>query len=127
MAGPAIPDDLRRFVLTSALTVPHVEAVLLLKGDTTRWDAQRLATRLYVTELRAAELLSELCEKGIVVRLDAPDTFHYQPATRELATLLDLLADTYARHLVEVTQLIHTAAYPVARQFAAAFLFRLEP
>lgn len=125
MAGQAIPDELRRFLLTGALSVPHVEAVLLLRGDTSKWDAERLATRLYVSEQRAGELLLELREKGILAGVE-PGIYRYQPATPELATLLDLLADTYGRHLVEVTQIIHAAADPVARQFAAAFLFRRD-
>jgi hypothetical protein len=33
MGEQAIQDELRRFLLTSALTVPHVEAILLLRGD----------------------------------------------------------------------------------------------
>lgn len=126
MAGQAIPDDLRRFLLTGALSVPHVEAVLLLRSDTSQWDAQRLATRLYISEQRAGELLSELREKGMLTGAE-PQIYRYQPATPELAALLDMLADTYGKHLVEVTQIIHAAADPVARQFAAAFLFRREP
>ena len=125
MAGPAIQDELRRFLLTSALTVPHVEAVLLLRADSeTVWDARRLASRLYITERRATELLGELSGMGMI----APDgdAYRYAPSSPELGALLDQLAGTYARHLVEVTELIHTAD-PAARQFAAAFRFRKEP
>lgn len=128
MAGQAIQDDLRRFLLTSALTVPHVEAILLLRNDAaTNWDARRLSSRLYVTEQRAAELLEELLAIGVLARNEDPSSCRFSPATPELAGLLDVLAETYARQLVEVTELIHAAADPVARQFAAAFRFRKEP
>jgi hypothetical protein len=128
MGEQAIQDELRRFLLTSALTVPHVEAILLLRGDaSTTWDARRLGMRLYVSEKRAGELLAELCEKGVVAPVEAPPGYRYDPSTPELAALLDVLADTYARQLVDVTELIHTAADPAARQFAAAFRFRREP
>lgn len=127
MSGPAIQDELRRFLLTSALTVPHVEAVLLLRNDdATLWNAHRLATRLYVSEKRAAELLAELGDKGLIARIDEQPNYRYGPSTPRLAALLDLLADTYARQLVEVTELIHTAVDPAARHFAAAFRFRRD-
>ena len=128
MTGPAIQDELRRFILTSTLTVPHVEAILLLRKDAaTNWDARRLASRLYVADKRAAELLAELCAMGMLARTEDAPSYRYAPSTPELATLLDHLADTYARQLVEVTELIHAAGDPVARQFAAAFRFRKEP
>lgn len=127
MSGQAIQDELRRFLLTSALTVPHVEAVLLLRNDAdTLWDAQRLASRLYVSEKRAAELLAELGEKGLIARIDEQPCYRYGPSAPELSSLLDLLADTYSRQLVEVTELIHSAADPAARHFAAAFRFRRD-
>jgi len=128
MTGQAIPDDLRRFLLASGLSVPHVEAILLLRGDVaTNWDARRLASRVYVAERRAADMLGELAELGIVAAEEQPGEYRYAPATPELAALLDALAETYARQLVDVTELIHAAADPVARQFAAAFRFRREP
>jgi hypothetical protein len=127
MSGPAIQDELRRFLLSSALTVPHVEALLLLRSDAgTSWDAQRLSSRLYVSEKRAAEMLAELHEKGLVAAIEDPRSYRYGPLTPELSHLLDLLADTYSRQLVEVTELIHSAIDPAARHFAAAFRFRRD-
>ena len=127
MTGPAIQDELRRFLLASALTVPHVEAVLLLRNDAaTLWDAQRLASRLYISEKRAAELLAELREKDLIAPVGEQPSYRYAPATPDLSVLLDLLADTYSRQLVEVTELIHSAVDPAARRFAAAFRFRRD-
>jgi len=126
MAGKAIPDNLRRYLLASSLTVPHVEAILLLRHDPqTSWSAQALASRLYLPDRRARQLLDELVEMRIAASADAQQ-FAYRPQNAELASLLDLLAAAYASQLVEVTRLIHTAASPAAEQFAEAFRFRKD-
>ncbi|HEY2395768.1 MAG TPA: hypothetical protein VGH81_07315 [Rudaea sp.] len=127
MTGTAIPDDLRRFLLTGALTVPHVEAILQLRGGAAElWEAQHLAARLYVGVNVAARLLSDLCAMG-VAKVVEPKSYLYSPATPELAALLDDLEKAYARNLVAVTHLIHTAEERKAHNFAAAFRFRKEP
>ena len=51
---------------------------------------------------------------------------HYAPRPEE-ASLLDELATAYARHLVEVTQLIHSTTEHKAKRFADAFVLRKEP
>ena len=39
----AIPDDVRRFILTSVPSVPYLEAMLLLRGEPqAAWDASAL-------------------------------------------------------------------------------------
>lgn len=121
-----IPDDVRRLLLMGPLSVPHVEAALLLRHEHQQpWDAQRLAMRIYVADKVAARLLSDLAQIGICECIHTdPDTYHYQPATPELAQTLGRLDETYARHLIDVTRLIHAAADPAAREFAAAFRFR---
>ena len=125
MTADAIPEELRRFLLTCGLTVPHVEALLLLRREAAAaWDAAHLGTRLYVGEKRAAQLLADLAEMGAVAI--EPAGVRYAPTTQALGQMVDLLADAYARHLVAVTQLIHHDADAKARQFAAAFRFRKE-
>ena len=65
-SGPAIPDDIRRFILTSIPSVPYLEAMLLLRNETQRpWDGKTLAQRLYMSEKAAAQLLAELHEAPI--------------------------------------------------------------
>jgi hypothetical protein len=129
MTGAAIPDDLRRFLQSGVLSVPHVEAVLLLRGDRTApWDARRLSSRLYLPEPRAGRLLLDLARIGAAAGVDdPPQNYCYRPATAELAVLLDQLDVYFARNLVEVTRLIHAASDPTAHQFAAAFRFRKGP
>jgi len=128
MRGTEIPDELRRFLLTGSLSVPHVEAILQLRGSTQALDAQGLAMRLYVRAGTAASVLADLCEIGIAhLSNSQASTYNYLPRTPELAALVDKLEYAYARHLVEVTRLIHSAEDNKALEFADAFRFRKEP
>ena len=129
MAGAAIPDELRRFLLSGALSVPHVEAILQLRHDAVHaWDPQSLAARLYVRGGRAAELLADLCDIGVARLLAAdPPSYLYEPATPELAALLDQLEYAYGAQLVAVTRLIHSAEERKALNFADAFRLGKDP
>ena len=127
MASP-IPDKLRRFLLTGAVSVPHVEAILQLRaGSTERWNADRLSKRIYVSAARTHDLLMDLLAIGVVqIEPESEHAYRYSPATTELATLLDELVTAYSKHLVAVTNLIHTAEERKAQGFAAAFRFRKD-
>jgi len=123
-----IPEELRRFILTSVRSVPFVEAMLLFRAAQGEdLDARALAQRLYVNERNAAELAQELHDAGVLQR-DAADTGRYRfaPASPELAAMLDMLAHFYASHLVDVTQLIHSVSARRAMQFADAFKLRKD-
>jgi hypothetical protein len=124
----AIPDKLRRFLLTGTLSVPHVEAILQFRqAAPATWDAERLGARIYVPTARARSLLADLQAIGVVsAHAENEDTYHYHPATTELAMLLDQLAKAYTEQLVLVARLIHVADERKAAGFAAAFRMRKE-
>jgi len=129
MAGGApIADEIRRFILTSIPSVPYLEAMLLLRNDTASpWDSARLAQRLYLTEKAAAALLTELHEAGVVqTEPDTATLYRFSPASDTLRDMIDRLAVTYAAHLVEVTNLIHSRTGKKAQQFADAFKWRKD-
>ena len=122
-----VPDDIRRFILTSVPSVPYLEAILLLRTDPGMgWDVRSLADRLYVAERQAAELLASLAAAGIARGEDHGDTalFRYAPATDGLRERLDALSQAYSANLVEVTDLIHSRLDKRAQQFADAFRLR---
>lgn len=126
MGKQAIADDVRRFVLTSVPSVPYLEALLLLRADADGpWDASRLARRLYIGESQALDLLQRL-EQSQVARRSDDGTFRYAPATPELTSAIDSVAETYASDLVGVTDLIHSRLDKRAQQFADAFRFRKD-
>lgn len=127
MAQPAIPEDIRRFVLTSIPSVPHLEALLLLRGTPGPWTTAAVAERLYLGEKPASGLLDDLCQSGMASVSDqATPLYRYQPVSELLRTTIDSLADFYARHLVEVTHLIHSRHDRKAHQFADAFKWRKD-
>ena len=129
MDNPSIPEDLRRFVLTSIPSVPFLEALLLMRADPAQaWRRDTLARRLYVREKTAEGLLADLCTAGIAVHShDAgADSYRYAPADPGLRERIDRLADAYATHLVEVTHLIHSSLDRKAQQFADAFKWRKD-
>jgi hypothetical protein len=133
MDKPSIPEDIRRFVLTSIPSVPFLEALLLMRADPVQaWHRDSLARRLYVREKTADTLLADLCTAGMVARCAAPDAghaaqcFRYAPTPDCLRERIDRLADLYSTHLVEVTHLIHSSLDRKAQQFADAFKWRKE-
>ena len=127
MAFETVPEDLRRFILTSIPSVPSLEALLLLKTDAQRgWKTQEVARRLYMTEGAARDLLAGLCESGMAGTSE-PDTWRFLPSSDELRDLIDRLAMAYARDLISVSNLIHSRMGKSAQAFADAFKLRKEP
>jgi hypothetical protein len=124
-----IPEDLRRFVLTSIPSVPFLEALLLLRTDAgAMWHTDTLARRLYIREKVAQTLLNDLCRAGMAAPCEPPAApcYRYHPSSDSLRDMIDLLADLYAKHLVEVTLLIHSSLDRKAQQFADAFKWRKD-
>jgi hypothetical protein len=127
MDKPSIPEDLRRFVLTSIPSVPFLEALLLMRADPDHaWRRDTLARRLYVREKTAEDLLADLCRARIAVPCQDAEAYRYAPADAGLRERIDQLADAYATHLVEVTHLIHSSLDRKAQQFADAFKWRKD-
>src|SRR6476661_11191751 len=121
MDDVAIPEELRRFVLTSIPSVPFLEALLLVRADPAHcWRRDSLARRLYVREKVAEGLLAELCRAGMAAPGPDPGagTYCYRPREDVLRERVDRLADLYVSHLVEVTHLIHSSLDRKAQQFA---------
>ena len=124
-----VPDDLRRFILTSIASVPHLEALLLLRGaPELDWDSAAVAQRLYITERAARKLLEDLRAIGALssTKTDKAVSYRYWPRHPELAAMIDQLAASYAANLVGITVLIHSKLDRQAQQFADAFTWRKD-
>lgn len=126
MKKTPVPDEVRRFILTSIPSVPYLEALLLLRSAGQQgWDARGVARRLYIDEVHASGLLHALGEASLAV--PATDgVYRYEPAAPQLRDLIDALAATYASNLVGVTELIHSGIDKRALQFADAFRWKKE-
>lgn len=122
---PGMPDEVRRFILTSVPSVPFLEALLLLRAEPARaWDSYHVAGRLYIGESQALELLEELAQVGVAARRE--DGFAYAPGTPGLRDTVEALAHTYSQDLVGVTDLIHSRVDRRAHQFADAFRWKKD-
>lgn len=127
MTATSISPEIRRFILGRIPSVPHLEALLLLRNELHDWTAESVAERLYVSEKVATVLLGELVGGAMLeVSAEDPRRYRYQPRTDALRQLLDELAATYAAHLVEVTQMIHSKTDRKAQHFADAFKWRKD-
>lgn len=121
MTKTPVPDEVRRFILTSIPSVPFLEALLLLRSQPgTTWEATVVARRLYVPDAHALALLQALGDAGFAAQA-GDGRYRYAPSTEELPRLIDALAATYSANLLGVTELIHSRIDKRAMQFADAF------
>lgn len=128
MDPSAIPDDIRRFILLRIPSIPYLEALLLMRDNPAQaWNSHGLAQRLYLNGTACDTLLHQL--HGAAIIAPAPGmagSFRYAPAEAPLAHMLDRVAQVYARHLVEVSTLIHSKTNKKAQVFADAFVWRKD-
>jgi hypothetical protein len=119
-----VPEDIRDFIARYIDSIAQLEALLLLRGEPgTVWRAACVARRLYTTEHDAAEVLSRLCEDGLISCRDG--IYRYGDLDSERSTLVERLAEIYSRQLIPVTNMIHAKPRRI-RQFADAFKFRKD-
>ena len=98
MDKPSVPEDLRRFVLTSIPSVPFLEALLLMRADPEQaWTRDTLARRLYVRDKVAEGLLDELCRSGMAAPWPdtSADAYCYRPREDALRERSASLAGSY--------------------------------
>jgi len=124
VASSAFPESVKRLIAERIDSVPELEALLLLREHRGRdWTPSDAGQRLYVSAAVAAHVLAKLAGHGFLS--SGEGGYRYAPGV-ELASAVDQLAEAYAHHLVEVTQMIHTKPPPSIRQFADAFRFRKD-
>jgi hypothetical protein len=125
MTVSPLPGDVRRFLLATIPTVPHLEALLLLRGLQHDWTPAVLANRLYIDPAVAALLIDDLVAAGLVDCRD--ERCRYAPADPAIAAIVDEVAALYARQTVVIAELIHSTSDRKAQRFADAFRLRKEP
>ncbi len=130
MSREAIPDDVKRFILTSIPSIPYLETLLLFRNNENQlWSSADVARRIYISEKAAHGLLQEMLSAGFITTdTDAADTQHYRyaPVSEDLRQMIDLLAQSYSKNLVDVTELVHSKLNKRAKQFADAFIWRKD-
>ena len=120
-----IPDEVRRFVLTSIPTVPHLETLLLMWRDPRDgWTVEEIAQRLYVPPSVAQGLAQDLCGAELVDCEGEPALFRARREPERLMHLIVGLDRAYTRHLREVTRLILSNVDRRAERFKQAFTWK---
>jgi hypothetical protein len=106
MATQCVPDDIRHFILKHIASVAQIEALLLIWATPEkRWGVSQIAARIYANQTEAANALEGLCNVGLLDRKDG--TFGLN-TSEETVELIRRLRETYARHLIPVTDVIHS-------------------
>jgi len=124
MADELIPLEVREFVLTYIQSIAQLEALLLLKSKPdVVWNCANVASQLYIDEGQAKEVLDRLCEDGLV-SCDA-DTYRFNSDAPDIGAMVERLATLYRKHLIPVTNLVHSRPSG-AQAFAAAFKLRKD-
>jgi hypothetical protein len=128
MTGYNIPAEVSQFIFDKIDSVAQLEALLLCRANAnTRWSVDAIAKRLYITEEQAANAAQGLLTEGLLKATETePLQYHYEPRSHELANLVNQVAETYAKQLVPVTNLIHGKAKAKVQQFADAFRLRKD-
>ena len=120
-----IPEDLRRFILTSVPSVPFVEALLIFRDAASPVTIEKLAKLLYVSERQAAEIVEQLRSARIISPIEGDAGHGFSPA-HEIAPVVEQLAALYRTRLVDITFIIHSRTGRMAQHFADAFKIRKE-
>lgn len=121
MADQYISDEVRNFILKYIDSVAQLEALLLIRANPQdMWDIPRLATRLYIGEAEASDILNRLCADGL---LSANASFRFEGISPNIVALVSEVQIVYARQLIPVTNIIHAKPRRI-RSFADAFRFR---
>lgn len=120
-----IPEEVLRFIERRIDSVPHLEALLLLRENPAKsWSDGEVAARVYVSRERAQVILADLLRHGLIAVAAPPATatLYAYNGTWDEEHLMDKVAAAYGKQLVHVASLIHEkAASEAVRDFARAF------
>lgn len=121
---PVVPLEVQQFVLERIGSIAQLEALLIMRNSPdTWWPSSSMAERLYVSERVCRFELEALKTQELVIsRQDEVGAwFRYSPSTGELREFVDRLVYYYAKHLVPISNLIHSKPRTRVHEFAEAF------
>jgi hypothetical protein len=102
-----VPEPVRRFLLTSIPSIPHLELLLLLWRERREVDVNELARRLYVEPLFAMSLVQDLRDADLVVPGTAEQSWRLWDGDEALVQLVSQLDRTYSRYVRAVADIVH--------------------
>ena len=119
-----IPSDIQQFILDRIDSIAQLEALLLLReSPDTWWDEDRIAERLYITVESCRPVTAGLHAAGLFLREETEKgpRYRYRPQTGDLREMVDRLAYYYSKHLVPVSNLVHSKPRSRIQEFSRAF------
>jgi hypothetical protein len=119
-----VPLEVQQFVLGRIGSIAQLEALIMMRNaPDTWWASSSLAERLYISERACRTELDALKEQGLVLgrQGDIGWQFRYAPSTGELREFVDRLIYYYAKHLVVISNLIHSKPRTRLHEFSEAF------
>lgn len=127
MSAQHIPSRVLEFLAQKIDSVPQFEALLLLwQAPEKTWRAEEVAARLYVPPEQASAILRALSLRQLAQFHAQADSYRYSAAWDPSGTLMSEVAAAYRRHLVQMTQIIHSGPSAAVRDFARAFTFKKD-
>jgi hypothetical protein len=126
MNGEDIPAEVRQFLAGNIHSLSGLESLLLLHKNPGRgWLATEVASELRVDPKWVEAELEGFCRKGLVSHAEkSPPQFFYAPASTELASIIERLAQIYPERRVTIIQLIFAPPADPIKTFADAFDLR---
>ena len=121
---PVVPLEVQHFVLERIKSIAQLEALIMMRNaPDTWWPSSSMAERLYISERACRAELDALRGQGLLVAKqdDIGWRFRYAPANGDLRELMDRLVYYYGKHLVVISNLIHSKPRTRLHQFAEAF------
>lgn len=133
--------EVERFLLEEIDSIPHLEALLLLRSSHPRaWSVGEMAKALYISESHARAVLQGLQRRKLCaaeVPQPSPDQpangtlpetqgWRYDCASTNRDDLVQRVEMAYRRELVRITRMIHAKGTPGVRGFAEAFRFKKD-
>jgi hypothetical protein len=121
-----LPEDLVSFIQTHLISMWALRLMLTLKTDPDRtWTAQMLVRELRANDVLVSGLLDRFQLMGLSIKNDE-DVWCWRPATPELETLAQGVAEAYAVTPFSVIQTIAAVPENRLRQFSDAFKLRKD-
>jgi len=123
MIRQQIPKDVKDFIAKYIRSVFEVEVLLLLHRTAAKsWLAHEVGQELGIEIGVANTQLMTLAEMELLTKCtNQPDCFIYNPANKELATIVDSLAVAYEKQRVAIFSLILKRPDNRMLRFAEAF------
>jgi len=112
-----------QFILDEIESVPHLEALLLIRNSRPRkWTIEDLSKRLYISREGVRILLDDLIRRKLALFDSVSSTYSYA-TSEDRDRVIRSLDEIYRRQVVRVSQLIHSKPSAAVRDFARAFRF----